>query len=191
MNIRRTIIIITTIIIALVGARMTYLYLGKGDVSIIVTPTNSTIIINKTSYTNTNITGLVLQPGTYPVQVSSPGYKTIEDSVSISWRDSISKTYKLRLKSFKQIYSETPDAYDLSGRKFVQEKFFKNNTWAAAYITPDEVSENPGDVIVVVMQKTNNEWRVVLYSDNLPEDAQQVLPAEVYEYLKPFGESNE
>jgi hypothetical protein len=170
---------------------MAYLYFGKGNVSIAVTPSNSTISINKAIYTNTAITNLILQPGTYTIKVSSPGYKTIEDSVVISWRDSISKTYKLRLKSFEQIYNETPNPYDLTGREVVQEKFFVNNTWAAAYLTADEDSEDPGDVIVVVMQKTNNTWRVILYSDELPEDAQQKLPAEVYEYIKPFGDTNE
>lgn len=187
MNMKRIFIIILTTIILLIIGRAGYRYFGKGEVSITTTPTNSTIIINKTAYPNTGVNGLILPPGSYPIVIKAPGYKTINDIIEIGWKESVRKTYKLNLKSFEQIYKETSNPYDISGREIVQEKFFKNNTWAAAYIMPSDEGDNPGDVIVVVMQKRQNEWRVVLYSDTLPEDAQQKLPGEVYEYIKPFG----
>ena len=166
-----------------------YLYLGRGDLTITATPYESTITIDKTTYTNTTAKNIPVAPGEHSVTVRAPGYRTLQQTIAIGWQESVSKKYILKTKPLKEIYAEADGATSLEGYDVVQEQFFLKNTWVAGYVVP--ANEDEGDISVIIMNRKNGVWQIVLHSDNLPDDASQQLPAPVYEYLKDFGGNGE
>lgn len=189
MKIVRILSLIVLLAAALFVGYQIYLYLGRGDLAITATPPESTITIDKTTYTNTTAKNILIVPGEHSVTVRAPGYRTLQQTIEIGWQESVSKKYILKTKPLKEIYTEADGATSLEGYDVVQEQFFLKNTWVAGYVVP--ANEGEGDISVIIMNRKNGVWRIVLHSDNLPDDAAQQLPAPVYEYLKDFGGNGE
>lgn len=190
MKILRIIGLISTLVLALFIGNRVYLYLGRGTLTITTTPIDTTIVVDKTTYTSLSSKNILLTPGEHNVSISSPGYKTVDQTINMGWKDTINKRYILKLRPLRELYSESEDAADLTGYNIVQEKVFLNDTWVAGYSVPEDEDSN-GDISLIIMQRKGDTWRVVLHNDSLPSDASQQLPSKVYEYVKAFGEGNE
>lgn len=182
--IKPLIIILGLILLGFAGYQG-YLYFGRGTLSISAKPGDASIVVDNKNYTTQTALDITLAPGKHRVIVALDGYKTIDQEVVMGWQETQSISYKLTLKSFEDIYKSVDNGIDLSEYEFVQEKSFINDTWVAGYVAP--ANQDEGDVSVLVMKRSAGKWHIVIHSDSLPEDADQQMPAEVYNYIKDFS----
>lgn len=181
----RIVLIIGAILGISYMAWQVYLYIGRGSLSVTVSPKDATATIDGKAYDTKTMQSITLKPGDHALRVALDGFKPVEQAISMGWQDSQSLSYKLQPKSFKAIYQNL--APDIGSDDFdaVREKFFLNNTWAAAYIVSG-TSEN--DISVAVINRSNGAWRLVYHNYRTEDDAKKEMPAEVYDYIKDFKE---
>lgn len=181
----RTLIIVIVFGVIFLIARQTYLHFGKGTLSINAKPADASIVVDKQAYTTKNARDISLTPGDHTLIIALDGFNTIEQTISMGWQDTQNVTYKLTPKPFKEIYQNLSPDPTYSNYDAEQAKFFLNNTWAAAYIVGRGETE---DISVAVIQRVNGAWKLVLHDRELPSNAQSIMPAEVYNYIKDFKE---
>lgn len=160
-----------------------YLYTGRGTISVTATPTDATATIDGKAYNATTMKEITLKPGEHTLIVALDGFKPVTQVVSMGWQDSQNFTFKLQPKSFKAIYQNLSP--DITNDNFdaVQEKFFLDNTWAAAYIVS---GENEEDISVAVIKRMHGAWSLAYHNYRTAPAAANMMPAEVYDYIKEF-----
>lgn len=178
--------LLTLVLIGTVGilAYFGYKTIGKASVSIHVNPTIATITIDKQTYSTSEAKAVTLPFGSHDLTITAPGYKPINTTLELGWRETLQKNYTLNVANLRSILAVTNPDIGLDGTSIEQEKFFENNTWAAGYVFPDDPER---DVAVVVVRRVNESWKPVLYSNAVPEDAATTLPQSVYQYIAEFG----
>jgi len=162
-----------------------YLYIGRGTVSVTATPNDATATVDGKAYTTDTMKNIVLKPGDHTLIVALDGFKLVEQQISMGWQDTQSFVYKLQPKSFKAIYQNLSPDIGNEDYDALQEKFFLNNTWAAAYISS---TQDEGDISVAVITRQNGAWRLVYHNYRTEEIAKNEMPAEVYDYIKDFSQ---
>jgi len=161
-----------------------YLYAGRGTISVVVTPLDATATIDGKAYNSTTMKEVTLKPGSHTLIVALDGFTTVTQAISMGWQDSQSFSYTLKPKSFKAIYQNlAPDILN-TNYDAVQEKFFLNNTWAAAYI----VGQDEEDISVAVIHREHGAWSLVYHNYTTEPAAANSMPAEVYDYIKEFAQ---
>lgn len=180
----RIVIIMATIGSMALISYQAYLYFGRGTLSVIVKPNDANILVDNKVYSAKAALDIPLSPGTHKVVMALDGYNTIDQEIVMGWQDSQQLSYKLTLKSFKDIFKKvSPDVTD-TNYEVAQPKFFLNETWAAGYLIHDE----EGDVVVAVMQRINGAWKLRVYDNEITEDTKTIVPPVVYDYIKDFKE---
>lgn len=171
--------------IVFVITRQAYLYFGRGTLSIYAKPADASIVVDKTAYKTTGAKNILLSPGEHRVIIALDGFKTIEQTVTMGWQDNQNITYQLTPKTFKEIYQNLSPDPSYTTYEAAQERFFLNNTWAAAYIVD---GGEGGTISVAVMQRVNGAWRVAFHDHEITDKTKDALPPEVYNYIKDFEE---
>ena len=182
----RIIIIVATFIALMFVGYQAYLYFGRGAVTIRINPSDVSFTIDDKAYNAAQATNIQLSPGEHDLQIAPDGFKSINKTITVGWQEDIDLTYKLEPKSFKEIYRYLSPDVTATDYQAVQAKNFLNNTWSAAYLVPND--EESGEITVAVINRKNGAWRLVLHDHGVTEDAREILPAEVYNYIKDFGE---
>lgn len=182
MKYTRILLVVMIIGIASLASYRAYLYFGKGVLSVTAKPNDARIVVDKQSYSTKEATKITLTPGSHRVAIALDGFNTIEQTITMGWQDDQSINYQLTPKPFKEIFANLlPDA-DFSNYTAEQTKFFLNNTWAAGYL----IGKDEADISLVVMQRINGAWRLIIQDYEVPENAKDTLPPDVYNYIKDF-----
>ncbi len=182
----RIISIIIAFVLIFFVVRQAYLYFGKGTLSISARPNDASVVIDKKVYTTQTAQNISLSPGEHTIIVALDGFKTVEQTITMGWQDDQRVIYQLTPKSFKDIYQNLSTDVSFTNYEVINPRFFKDNTWAAAYI-----SSQDGDneyISVAVIKRENKAWKLIFHDHEIPDEAQSTLPPEVYNYIKDFQE---
>jgi len=161
-----------------------YQQIGSGLITVITKPSDVTVRLDGKNISNTK--DVRVTPGDHTVQVSADGFKAVDKTITMGWQDNQTINIVLNPKDFKDIFQ--PLSPDLSNNNYTvaQAKFFANNTWAAAYIVPDDESS---DITIAVLQRKNGTWRLIYHYAHTDPEAAKLMPTEVFDYIN-RGQSN-